>query len=145
VEHTKIEATLQLLPNSHQLHSSPEIWPIRFWHTECPTSTIYVSSILPHWLKALFEKVYRFAHLDVLNRCIIVVPPEVLDGLDLRPELLEGGRIRAICGFRLLLLLSRRMLDSVPFTSHVLKGQMEQFVVSITRLTCQNKHSSNAA
>jgi hypothetical protein len=91
--HTKVKAALQLLSNSHQLHSSPEVWSIGFWHTECPTSTIYISSVLPHGLKALFEEVDGFSHLDILNRGIVIIPPEILHRFDLRAELLKSGRV----------------------------------------------------
>ena len=44
----------------------------------------------------MFEKIDRLAHLDLVNWGIVVVPPEVLDGLDLGTKLLERGSIGSI-------------------------------------------------
>lgn len=84
---TSIKAALQFLSNGHELDPGPEVWPRSLGDTECPAATIYVSPVLPDWLKALLEKVDRLSHLNLINRGIIVVSPEVLHALNLVGEL----------------------------------------------------------
>ena len=107
---TSIKTSLQLLSNSHQLHSRPEVWSVGLLHSERPASAIYVPSIFPHWLEALLEQVYRLPHLDLINRRIVIVSPEVLDRLNLRPNFLQRRIIGSICRFLLVFLLSFQVL-----------------------------------
>ena len=85
---TSIKASLQFLSDRHQLNSRPEIWSINLWYSESPTSAIYVPPVLPYWLEPLLEQVNRFSHFDLVNRCIIVVAPEVLNRFNLGTKLL---------------------------------------------------------
>jgi hypothetical protein len=80
---TNVETALQLLPNRHKLHSRPKIWAQRLGHSKSPASTIYVTSIFPDRLKPLLKKIYRLSHLNVFDRGVVVVPPEVLHALNL--------------------------------------------------------------
>lgn len=104
---TLVQSALQLLPDGHQLYSRPKIRSNVFTNTERPTTTQDVPSVLPHRLEALLEEVDRLAHLDLVNRRVIVVSPKVLYRLNLCIELFEGGLVvLAIVGLLLLLLLS---------------------------------------
>ena len=102
---TNIKTTLQLLSNSHKLDSRPEIRPIDLRYPERPTPAVYVPPVFPNGLEPLLEQVDGLAHLDLVYGRIIVVAPEVLDGLDLGTELLEGCCVGSICGFLLVFLL----------------------------------------
>jgi len=85
---TGIKASLQFLSDRHQLNSRPKIRPIDLWYSESPTAAIYVPPVLPHWLKPLLEQVNRFSHLDLIDWCIVVVAPEVLNRFNLGTKLL---------------------------------------------------------
>ena len=124
---TLVQTTLNLLPNSHQLHAGPEIRPTDLRHAESPAATIHVPTILPHGLEALLEKVDGFAHLDLVDWCIVVVAPEVLHGFDLCADLFERGRVGAICsgfggGFLLLAVEGERWVVRLVFVLVVGRG-----------------------
>jgi hypothetical protein len=106
---------LKFLSNGHQLNSRPEVRAIDFWNSKRPTSSVDVSSIFPYGLKTLLEQVDRFAHLDLIDRSVVVVPPEILNGFNLRTNLLESCSVGSICGFLLILLLSSKKRSQCKF------------------------------
>jgi hypothetical protein len=103
---TCIQATLQLLSNSHDLDSSPEIRTIRLLYPESPATTVDVASVLPDGFETLLKQVYRFSHFDLINRCVVVITPEVLHAFDLVSYCLQYDFVCAICRLLLVLLLS---------------------------------------
>jgi len=85
---TNIKTALQLLSDSHELNSGPEIRTVRLRDAECPAATVDVATIFPDGLEALLEQIYRLSHLNLLNGSVIVIPPKVLHTLDLVADLL---------------------------------------------------------
>jgi hypothetical protein len=55
---TKLETTLQLLSDCHQLDPCPEIGSVSFWDSKSPTATIDVPPVFPDRLEALLKQVY---------------------------------------------------------------------------------------
>lgn len=106
---TNIKTALQLLTNGHQLYSRPKFRSQGLGNSEGPTSTIYIPPIFPDRLETLLKEIYRLSHLDIFNRGVVIVSPEVLHTLNLRAELLQSSLICAI--FLLVLLLSEKLLE----------------------------------
>lgn len=88
-----VQHTLQLLADGQQLHPGPEVRSVNLSHAKGPTSAVDVAAILPDWAEALLEEVDRLAHFDLVNGCVVVVAPEVLNRLYLRTKLLELGDV----------------------------------------------------
>lgn len=103
-EHTLIQSSLQLLSNSHELHSSPEIRTDILAYAKCPAAAQQVSPVFPYGLEAFLEQVDGLAHLDLVDGGVVVVAPEILDRLDEDVELLERSLV-VLAIVRLLLLL----------------------------------------
>ena len=102
---TFVYHALQFLADSQQLYPRPEIRTDAFRYPECPAAAVDVAPVLPDGLEARFEEIDGLAHLDLLDWGVVVVPPKVLDRLDLGSELLELGLVAAIVGLLLLLRL----------------------------------------
>lgn len=86
---TLINGALQLFTNSQHLNTGPKVRANSLGHAESPATTIDVTSVLPDGLEAFLEEVNRFAHLDLVNGCVVVASPEVLNRSDLGSDLLE--------------------------------------------------------
>ena len=86
---TFFQSSLQLLANGHELHTGPEVWADVLAHAERPAAAQDVAPVLPYGPEARLEQVEGLAHLDLVDRGVVIIAPEVLDGLDLGAELLE--------------------------------------------------------
>ena len=76
----------------------------------------------------MLKEIYR-----LLDRGVVVVPPEVLHTLNLRAKLFQGSLIRAI--FLLVLLLSKRSLKSCTLRRIVSWLEESRFGVAIAYLS----------
>lgn len=85
---TLLQSLLQLLPDGEQLNAGPELGAVSLRDAEGPAAALDVTAVLPDGPEAALEQVDGLAHLDLLDGGVVVVPPEVLDRLDLRVELL---------------------------------------------------------
>lgn len=74
----------------------PNVGADYFRHSKRPAAAVDVAPVLPHREEARLEQVYRLAHLDLLDGCVVIVAPKVLNGFDLGPELFELGIVFAI-------------------------------------------------
>ena len=88
------------------MHPRPKVRACALGHTERPAPSVDISPVLPNRLEALLEQVDRLAHLDLVHGRIVVVSPEVLDGLDLGAELLELDLVLVVVTLLLVFLLS---------------------------------------
>ena len=106
---TLLKHTLQLLADSKELHTGPDISPVGLGDTKSPATAENVATVFPDGLKSDLEKVDGLAHLDALDGHVVVVAPEILDTLDRGPELLQVRMVGSatIGGLVLLLVLIR--------------------------------------
>lgn len=100
------ECTLQLFSNSQELCSCPKVGSDVLAHAERPAAAQNVPPVFPYGAEALLEQVDGLAHLDLVDRGVVVVAPEILNGLDQGVKLLETLLVvLAIFGLLLFLLL----------------------------------------
>ena len=86
---TAVERTLKLLADGQQLDPGPHVRTYGLGHAEGPTPAADIPAVLPHGSEALLKEVNGLSHADLVYRCVVVVTPEVLHGLDLGAELFE--------------------------------------------------------
>ena len=113
---TLFEHALQLLADSQQLHAGPDVRPIALGHAEGPAAAEHVAAVLPDGLEAGLEQVDALAHLDLVDGGVVVIPPEILNALDLRAQLLQLRVVLAAAAALLLLLL---LLGGLAVEPHV--------------------------
>lgn len=92
--HTVVKDTLEGFADGQELDTVPDIRANALWDAEGPAAAKDVTAVLPDGAETGLEEVDGLAHLDVVDGGVIVVAPEVLDGLDLFAQLIELGGVR---------------------------------------------------
>lgn len=117
-EQTLFQGTLQLLANGQELDAGPHVRAGRLGDAQGPATAVEVAAVFPDGAEARLEEVDGLAHLDLVDRGVVVVAPKVLDRLDLAAELLEFDMVLVVVGLVVLGLPAGR----VSWWLHPIRG-----------------------